>query len=328
MSTPGTVRREGADTCPGALTVHEAADGLLVRVRLAGGQLSGGALRALALAADDLGDGRLELTSRGNVQLRGLAPGDTVPLGERLALAGLLPSATHERVRNIVASPLAGVDRLVPSGPRGGNDAWIGVEQLVRDLDRELCARPGLAALPGRFLFAVDDGRGDVADLGADITMTCVHDAVLIAANRIPAGEAVATALRLAEAFLEIRSEQGSHAWRIAELAGGIAAVTARAGLRAAGGERIGPQYRTAEPVGVIEQPNGRQALVVLAPLGRLTVDQALLVAGLSGTRGLRLTPWHSIVIADLADASAAQQAARTAGELGLGVDAQSPWYR
>ncbi len=60
----------------------------------------------LAAAARDLGDGALELTSRGNLQLRGLAPGAARELGDRLAAAGLLPSETHERVRNLLARSL------------------------------------------------------------------------------------------------------------------------------------------------------------------------------------------------------------------------------
>jgi precorrin-3B synthase len=49
-------------------------------VRLPGGVLGADASRLLADAATELGDGRLELTSRGNVQLRGLAAGSAAAL--------------------------------------------------------------------------------------------------------------------------------------------------------------------------------------------------------------------------------------------------------
>ena len=52
--------------------------------------------------------------------------------------AGLLPSATHERVRNIVASPL--------SGRAGGN---LDVRPWVGELDAAICAEPRLAELGG-----------------------------------------------------------------------------------------------------------------------------------------------------------------------------------
>src|SRR3954467_11361758 len=100
--------RDRADACPGALQTHAAADGALARVRVPGGGLSSAQLAALAAAAGELGDGARELTSRGNVQLRGLAPGTEPELGDRLAGAGLLPSPTHERIRNVLASTLSG----------------------------------------------------------------------------------------------------------------------------------------------------------------------------------------------------------------------------
>ncbi|MFD0350157.1 hypothetical protein ACFQ0M_37235 [Kitasatospora aburaviensis] len=89
----------------GALRLHTADDGALARVRLPGGLLTERQALALAEAATALGDGGLEVTSRGNVQLRGLAAGCGAELGARLRAVGLLPSDTHERVRNIVASP-------------------------------------------------------------------------------------------------------------------------------------------------------------------------------------------------------------------------------
>jgi precorrin-3B synthase len=283
--------RTRVDACPGALTLHEAADGLLARVRLPGGLLSAAQLELLADLADVHGDGRLELTSRGNLQLRGLADGS---LAGPLAEAGLLPSATHERVRNIVASPLSGLDGSADVMPQ------------VRELDRQLCARAALAELPGRFLFAVDDGRGDVAALGADVTL-------------LPGG-AVADALASAEEFLRVRVAQGSSAWRVAELDGGGAELIARPFVMINSGERAPGRAFAAvdQPAGVVGQ-----ALTVLVPLGRLDAGRARWLAAQSPE--LRITPWRSVVLTDLADPAAT---AAEAAALGLGVDAASPWYR
>jgi precorrin-3B synthase len=132
------------------LRLHEAADGLLARVRLPGGRLDARGMRAVA-SASRLGNGVVELTSRASLQIRGLVDdGLVVPL----AGAGLLPSATHERVRNILASPLAGPE----------------LDALVAELDAKLCADPSLADLSGRFLFAVDDGTG-LHGRDADVTI-------------------------------------------------------------------------------------------------------------------------------------------------------------
>lgn len=95
-----------ADACPGALRPHQAADGALARIRLPGGMITAAQLATLASVASDFGSATLELTARGNVQLRGIR--DVAAVADAVAKAGLLPSATHERVRNIVASPLSG----------------------------------------------------------------------------------------------------------------------------------------------------------------------------------------------------------------------------
>jgi precorrin-3B synthase len=153
--------RDRGDACPGALRLHAADDGRLARLRLPAGLLTARQVDVLATAAEVLGDGRVSVTSRGNVELRGLGEGCGTELAELLAPAGLLPSPTHERVRNVVASPAAGLDGL------GGGD----VQLWARELDALLCAREGTAALSGRFLFVLDDGRGDVAGLGGDVTL-------------------------------------------------------------------------------------------------------------------------------------------------------------
>src|SRR5579863_708222 len=116
------------DRCPGVLRLAEAADGYLARIRLPGGLVGARQMRVLARLAREFGDGRVELTSRGNVQLRRLAAGAAGRLTDVLARAGLLPWPSHDRVRNVLASPLAGLD--------GGPD----LTGIVQALDGGLCA--------------------------------------------------------------------------------------------------------------------------------------------------------------------------------------------
>ena len=324
---PAPVNRDTADRGPGVLRLAEAADGYLARIRLPGGLIGAGQMRALARLAAELGDGRAELTSRGNVQLRGLAPAATGPLTERLALAGLFPSPEHDLVRNVLASPLAGLD--------GGPD----LTAIIRALDAGLCARPRLAGLPGRFLFAVDDGRGDVAGLGADVLTQIRADGVVVnglavraAADHADTAEVVSVMLACAEAFLDLRAAEGGTAWRIADLADGPArvraAVAARLNLAAvppppasdapARPER--PAVPTARPVGVVGT-----AAVLLAPLGRLTADQLTWLAGHVRDRPARITPWRSVVLPGLPDPAGL---IRDAAGRGFGVDATSLWLR
>ena len=331
-ATGPATNHAAADRCPGVLRLTEAADGYLARVRLPGGLIGAGPLRVLARLAAELGDGRAELTSRGNVQLRGLAEDAAGPLTDELVRAGLLPSPGHDRVRNVLASPLAGLD--------GGPD----LTAIVQGLDAALCARPRLAELPGRFLFAVDDGRGDVAGLGADVVARVRADGAVVNGLTIrnagrdhavtdhpAAADVVTVMLACAEAFLDLRAAEGGTAWRISDLAGGTervrAAAAARLGLAAApqpagasAGRSAGPVPR---PVGVVG--SGGTAAVLLAPLGRLTAAQLTWLADRVGGRPARITPWRSVVLPDLPDAAGL---IRDAAGLGFGVDARSPWLR
>ena len=222
------------------LRLAEAADGYLARVRLPGGLIGAGPIRVLARVLARLTVGRVELTSRGNVQLRGLAADAAGPLTDELFRAGLFPSPSHDRVRNVLASPLAGLD--------GGPD----LTAIVQGLDAGLCARPRLAELPGRFLFAVDDGRGDVAGSAPTSSpgsrratrwstgsRSWARPRVTRHGSRGPvAADVVTVMLACAEAFLDLRAAEGGTAWRIADLTDGPArvraAVAARLGLAAA----------------------------------------------------------------------------------------------
>ena len=328
-TSPG--RRAGADRCPGALRLIEAADGHLARVRLPGGFVTGEQFLVLAGLAVELGDGRVELTSRCNVQLRALEADAAEPLTAALTLAGLLPSLDHDRVRNVVASPLAGLDGL-----GCGRD----LAPIVAALDAELCARPRLAGLSGRFLFAIDDGRGDVADLGADVVAVVGADGIVVNGLAV-GGDVVAVMLAFAEAFLDDQATTGSTGWRIADLPGGAervrAAVAARFGL-VPGTELPVPDAAT-RPVGLVRRrvdggggveprfvtPGGLDSAVLLAPLGRLTSAQVTWLAARAAGRPARITPWRSVVLPGQPDAAAAL---REAAGLGFGVDDRSPWLR
>ncbi|MGW8555077.1 cobalamin biosynthesis protein CobG [Streptomyces tubercidicus] len=355
--------RDRGDACPGALRLHSAADGHLARVRLPAGDLTVRQAEALADAADRLGDGHLSLTSRGNAELRGLPDGCGDRLAALLRDAGLLPSERHERIRNILASPLAGLDRHTPADVR----LW------ARDLDQLLCASNSATALSGRFLFVLDDGRGDVATLGGDVSLVaeggwglsgsgCPDGAggsALLrvgddpAALRIAGPDVPRAALAAAEAFLAAAEASGSGAWRVRELPDGYG-LTARvvaerlhaAGIGAgyvagAAGEaaRVATAslpytapapYADSSAPGVIEGADGERALSVLAPLGRLSVVQWRLLTGVAdadGVGALRLTPWRGIVIPRLS-ADTADARLRELSDAGLITAPDSPWHR
>ncbi|GIG60233.1 precorrin-3B synthase [Longispora fulva] len=328
--------RDRPDMCPGAIQVHRAADGGLARVRLPGGHVTVAQWTAVADAAAELGNALLELTSRGNVQVRGLPAGAEAELGTRLAEAGLLPSTSHERVRNILASPLSGRDG------RG----LVDVRPLVAELDRRLCATPALAELSGRFLFTLDDGRGDVVGLRGDVGVIPVTaDQVLLPLSGsdhslcTTLDAAVDGMLAVAAAFMAERAAQGSTAWRLADLTDGPRRILARLthpALRWT--EPAGEMFpvATEHPIGVIPQVGGSgdplakadgrlMSVAVVAPLGRLTRAQAGALADVA--RGaLIVTPWRGVVVPDVPGAEAHRVLA-TLSSHGLIVDPASPWH-
>jgi precorrin-3B synthase len=288
--------------------------------------------RALADLAEGLGDGSLHLTSRGNVQLRGLDGGCGAELADGLGAAGLLPSAAHERVRNVVASPLSGLDRTGRADVR----PWLS------GLDKALCSSRAATALSGRFLFALDDGRGDVAGLGADVTLRAAADGTAALALgaaaeelRLPAEHAARAALLAAKTFLDAVRESGTQVWRVTELSLPEGELTGRVRERlAADGVESVPRTREeagsgGPPPGTVGEGAGLSAHV---PLGRLPGSQwreLTRVAASFPAAELRLTPWRGVVVptpgAD--PARAAELLARLSAS-GLVTDPASPWLR
>jgi precorrin-3B synthase len=297
------------DACPGALQVHQAADGALARLRLPGGMITAAQLEALAHTATEFGNGTLELTVRGNLQLRGVR--DAAAVADAAAAAGLLPSRTHERVRNIVASPLSG--RV---GGLGDVRPW------VAELDKAIQADPDLAQLPGRFLFGLDDGRGDISGLGADVNAQMLSDgvALLLAGRdtgiRLAPGAVVAALVTVARRFVEIRGK----AWRIAELADPSALVSDFEATAPAGAT-CPPVLRP--PVGWITQDGATVALGAAVPLGVLTARQAEFVAAIDAP--VVITPWRSLLVCDLSE-GVADTSLRVLAPMGLVFDENSPW--
>src|SRR5947209_3877670 len=263
-------------------------------------------MATLSRLSSEFGSGTLELTARGNVQLRGIT--DVEAVADAIAAAGLLPSPTHERVRNIVASPLSG---------RVGEGADI--RSWVSELDAAICAEPRLAELGGRFWFSLDDGRADVSGLGADAGAHVLDDgvALLLAGRdtgvRLSADDVIEALVAIAARFVEIRGK----AWRVSELPD-VAALLPGARLS---DETFPPV--TKPPVGWLSQRDGRVALGAAVPLGVLPAGVAEYLAAIDAP--LVITPWRSVLVCDLSE-EVADVALRVLPPLGLVFDEHSPW--
>lgn len=143
--------------CPGALRPMASGDGLVLRVRAPNGRLEPDQARRIAELARRHGNGLIDLTSRANLQLRGLDRQSHTAAITALAEMGLLDrDADAESRRNVVLSPFAPVD-----GP-----AWRLAEAIARAM-----TAPDAPQTPGRFGFAVDTDPWVLGGVPCDIRL-------------------------------------------------------------------------------------------------------------------------------------------------------------
>lgn len=285
--------RERTDMCPGVLRPWIADDGALVRLRLVGGEMSAQQLTDLMRIAATFGDGTMLLTKRANLQLRGIEHRDAcVPVDfvDAVIEAGFLPVPSHELVRNIMVSPL--------SGRLGGQ---LDLFPTAHQLDTLLCADPSFAGLSARFLFVLDDGRGDLVDRSLDLGVMAVdaeHVQVRVGSDHwgevLPVAEAPEALLALARRFLDVRGTGDDAPWHIDELPEGGASI-----LPVHHARDLRTQVTSLHaPFGTLTQDDGRHAEVIDIPGGVLTHDLATQVLA-RAQRDLIVTPWRSIILVD-----------------------------
>ncbi|GGC85993.1 precorrin-3B synthase [Chelatococcus reniformis] len=185
--------RRGA--CPALTAPMATGDGLLVRLALDG--FTPAALTGLATAAARHGNGRLDITARGNLQIRGLDAGSAARLAEDVATLGLMPAEGIP----MALSPLAGRDPHERADPR----------PLAEGLRRAAAGTSLAARLSPKVSIVIDGGGAPWLDaLDADIRLHALaHDRwVLAVAGDARSAHAVAegdstTAIAAALAELE-----------------------------------------------------------------------------------------------------------------------------
>lgn len=281
--------RSRPDRCPGIVHPWPAEDGGLVRIRVPGGRVRLADLVALAGVAGRFGDGRVRTTARANLQLRAMPLAGS---GDRLAddaldaleATGLLPSRAHDRIRNVMVSPQTGL-----AGGRAD------LRPVVAALDALLLGDGTLAGLPGRFLFTLDDGRGDLAERHKDLGLVALDDARAQLRVGEHWGEVVALAdaadalAGLARRFLAVRGAGPTAPWHVDELDAPTAARLADVVPPAEGADVSSPPL----PFGPV--PGGEHVAV-----GEDGVDAATIAAWAADNdpaTTVVVTPWHGVLI-------------------------------
>lgn len=266
--------------CPDLFAPMQSGDGWLVRLKPRLARLTAAQGRLIAGQAACHGNGIIELTGRGNLQLRGLTPASAELLARFAVEAGLAdPEPAVERRRNILLSPLAG-------------DVARG---LALELEGLLATDDALSALPGKFGFAIDDdGPLRLHDAAADIVLRAVDGGWQVGAAfgadpvRCNAQDAPGVALALAHDWIRSgATERPSHGHGADE---------------GAGRQAIGPLPAL-------------HAFGIGLPFGQTdaaTLDRLCGLAGQFGDGILHTTPWRAVVLSGIApeDAGALRAAA------------------
>ncbi|WP_426241742.1 nitrite reductase [Nocardioides sp. LHG3406-4] len=280
MPTTSSLRSR-PDLCPGVLRPWSADDGALVRLRLVGGRLAPESLAALRDVSGEYGDGDIHLTRRANLQLRGLPTraGDLLPdVVRSIEATGLLPSRTHELVRNVMVSPQTAL-----SGGRAD------LRPVAAELDALLCGTPRLARLPGRFLFVLDDGRGDLVTRPTDLGLVALD--ATSAQLRVgstgwgPVVELASAARALTDLALRFLDERGDGPrapWHVDEVARPLVAPRP-------------PEAATAVTCPALPFGSVGGGEHVAAPGG--VVDSALARLLVGHDRELVVTPWRGVLV-------------------------------
>ncbi|MXY38891.1 MAG: precorrin-3B synthase [Rhodospirillaceae bacterium] len=323
--------------CPSLLTPMESGDGLLVRVKPRAATLAAAQAEAVAQAARRYGNGMIEPTNRGHLQVRGLTDGTVDGFAAAMAGIGLAAAQPEaEAVRNVLADPLG------PDDPAARFDSHA----LARRLSAMLENDPALHALPDKFGLLVDAGvalplAGCTADIAirADGDLLTVEPAGGERVVRLPE-DAVEDAVRgLLTAFLAWRNgakdaAATSSARRMKSMVAvcGADAVFEAAGLN---GIRLAravlPRAAEPPPAGFAPVRDAASGyFAIAAPFGSMEADGLAALAGLSRRHAdgtIRVTPWKSFVLWGVspADAFGLQN---TAADIGLVADPDDPRRR
>jgi precorrin-3B synthase len=262
--------------CPGALRPMQSGDGLVVRIRPRGGRLEAKQASGIAELASRYGNGLIDVTSRANLQIRGVADAGYVSLIEGLAQLDLLdPDHDAEARRNILATPF-----------------WSAGDEtcaLAAELEQGLAS--GFLGLPTKFGFAVDCGNAcALAGASADVRIERGIGAELIVradgaehGRPVTRSEAVKVALALAEWFIVSGGAKGGRGRMAAHIGGGAKLPDALRG-------DVKPARMFAVPHPGL-YPHGA---MVGAAFGQLTHSGLNYLAGYA--RALRMTPWRMIL--------------------------------
>lgn len=302
-------------------------DGLLVRVHPPGGVLTAEQALAIADAAEACGNGHLNGTGRGNLQIRGVTDATYPALVAVLKAIGLAEPESGGPPWPIIVSPFRGLD------PRDRLDS----RALAEAVESEVRA---LGGLPDKVAVAVDGGGAFALDhVGADLLLVAVGTdtgpavAVGVATpaghlwiGTAPAEKVPASVRALLAGFGQMLGQGRTQVRRICDLEPALRSELALAATL--GGVMVPPERPSVRQAGLIEQSDGHAALLVGLPFGQCAFAQLAAVAVLAARFGngeVRPSFTRGLLLPGIAleNTERVRDAVRRAG---LIVDVDDPW--
>jgi ferredoxin-nitrite reductase len=303
----------------------------MLRLRMPNGVLNGFKARTLADIIQRYGeDGSADITTRQNIQLRGILLTDIPDIFRQLEAAGMSSvQSGMDNVRNITGSPVAGIDA----------DELIDTQGLVRKVQDMItnngAGNPAFTNLPRKFNIAIEGGRDNSvhAEINDIAFVPAYRDGVLgfnvlvggfFSARRcepaipldawVPPNDSV---VELCRAILEVYRDHGPRInrqkarmmwlideWGMAQFRAAVEAAYGHPLLPAAEKDEIDWDKRDHIGVYAQKQP-GLNYAGLHVPVGRLQAADLFDLARLAevyGSGELRLTVEQNVIIPHVPD--------------------------
>jgi ferredoxin-nitrite reductase len=330
----------------GLFYVSPAQDSYMMRARIPGCAMNSRQLRGFAQMSRDWGNGIVDVTTRGNLQIREIMPKNTVNILNTLVDLGLTSKGSGaDNVRNITATPTTGFDK----------DELLDVMPYAKAMHHAILNNRDLYGMPRKFNISYDSGgaisvcadTNDIAyyavtlkekteDLDPGVYfrlqlcgitghMQFASDTGLL----VTPNESIALSSAILRVFIEHGDRTNRKKARLKYLVDdwGMPKFFEEVQKKLAFPLRYVAEDLCAKPqpkikhghIGTYKQSDGRNYIGIVIPVGRMqngTVENLADLADEFGNGDIRLTAWQNLIIPHIPDEKleAAQAAIKAAG--------------
>ncbi len=340
----------------GLFYVAPAQDSYMCRMRLPGGVLHAWQLRGLASLCEKAAGGFVDITTRANLQLREIPADKAMDILYGLRELDIITLGSGaDNIRNCTASALSGLD----------DQELIETIPLAKKMHHAILNHRECYGLPRKFNIAFD-GSGKISSLDDtnDIGFHAVEVSEANASDDLKSGiyfqltvggitghrdfarytnvllkpnECIAVAIAIVQVFIDTGDRTDRNRARLKYVLDRLGFDSfielveqklARS-LRKVDSMRLtihSNENRTAHIGFHPQKQAGKNYVGLVLPVGRITSEQAMVIADISETYGngeTRLTVWQNLIIPNIDD-NAIEQVKQTLTRLGIGYEASS----